>query len=318
VAEADGLSAAALAEAARYVALIVADNPLGSADQLLARPDVDAVLLEALSEARAAARDAVQREWSAAGAPDSPVLAHLLADVDRAYDALAHLRGLIRHAHASVPQRQFVPGVTAPGTHPSHEAAIERAAAVRDAIAGFARQVVLRNRLSVSVAAGAARTAVTLEQGRIRERNGEKLAKRWVASMDGKDPRSCYWCRKLHGTTIPLGDSFLSYLPGAVDLTGHGHLTQPPKPYRGALQAPPLHPRCRCKIVIVSEPGAASRPAPAAVVPIPAAFISAAQVRALPEPQYRGLISFLRAAVHELGQVLARLRGAFRRDGRIT
>jgi hypothetical protein len=33
--------------AARYLALVTQTNPLGWADQLLGRPDVDAVLLEA-------------------------------------------------------------------------------------------------------------------------------------------------------------------------------------------------------------------------------------------------------------------------------
>ena len=304
---------AALAPAARYLALITQSNPLGSADQLLARPDVDAVLLEALAEARSAARAAVQQEWDARGGPaGEPVLADLLADVDRAYSALAHLRGLIRHAHASVPQARFSPGQDTPGSHPSAEAAIERAAAVRAAILGWASQVALRNRLSVSVAGGAAYTASALEQARTRHAAGEKLLKRWTASMDGKDPRSCHWCRKLHGVTIGLDESFLPYLGGPADLTGRGHLTQPPRPYRGELQGPLLHPNCRCRLEIV----------PAGDVPPPGGqepsgsnpgFLSAAQIRAMPEPKYQSLVAFLRAALHELGQVLSRLRRSFSR-----
>lgn len=312
---------AALAPAARYLALVTQTNQLGSADQLLARPDVDAVLLEALAEARSAASAAVQQEWQARGGPPGePVLDHLLADVDRAYDALAHLRGLVRHAHASVPQRHFTPGQDAPGSHPSAEAAAERARAVRDAILGFAAQVALRNRLSVSVAGGAAHTAAVLAAGHARHAAGEKVLKRWTASMDGKDPRSCHWCRKLHGVTIGLGESFLSYLGGPVDLTGHGHLTQPPKPYRGELQGPPMHPHCLCRLEIVLEKPQAAAPKHAADQETPPAqtqetrrpgqstFVTAAQIRAMPEPKYQSLVAFLRAALHELRQVLSRLR----------
>ena len=228
---------AALAPAARYVALVTQANPLGSAG-LLARPDIDALLIAALEQARLAAAAVVQQEWDAAGAPDAPVLAHLLADIGRQYGSLSHLRDLIRQAHASVPQRQFVRGQTPPGSSPAIEAGNERARAVRDAILGFARQASLRSHLTVSVAQQAAQAAVVLAQGKARRVAGEKVYKRWEASMDGKDPRSCHWCRKLHGVTIGLDESFLPYLGGPADLSGHGHLTQPPKPYRGALQGP--------------------------------------------------------------------------------
>lgn len=308
---------AALAPAARYLALVTQANPLGSADQLLARPDVDAVLLEALAEARSAARAAVQQEWGAA--PDSPVLASLLGDVDRAYDALAHLRGLIRHAHAAVPQRHFVAGQSTPGSHPSAEAAAERGAAVRDAILEFARQVALRNRLSVSVAGGAAHTETVLAQGRARRAAGEKVLKRWVASRDGKDPQSCHWCRTLHGVMIGLDESFLPYLGGPADLAGHGHLTQPPRPYRGELQGPLLHPHCRCRLEIIRADQAGPEHATTARSDLrkhqiaagqgqsTTQFVTAAQIRAMPEPKYQSLVAFLRAALHELGLILRKL-----------
>ena len=231
----------ALAPAARYIALVIQTNPLGSADQLLARPDIDAMLIAALEQARLAAAAVVRQEWDAAGAPDAPVLAHLLADIGRQYGSLAHLRHLIRTAHASVPQRRFVRGVTPPGASPAIEAGNERARAVRDAILGFARQAALRSHLTVVVAAAAARTTVVLAEGHARRAAGEKVLKRWEARRDGK---ACHWCRNLDGVTIGLDESFLPYLGGPADLTGHGHLTQPPKPYRGALQGPGLHPHC--------------------------------------------------------------------------
>lgn len=80
---------AAIESATQYVTLVTQANPLGSAGQLLGRPDVDAMLLEALSQAQATAQTA--RE-AAVGrlrrAARLPVLAHLLGDVARAYDSL--------------------------------------------------------------------------------------------------------------------------------------------------------------------------------------------------------------------------------------
>ena len=296
-----------MAPAARYVALVTQANPLGSADQLLSRPDVGAMLAAALDQARLAAAAVVQQEWDAQGAPDAPVRAQLLADVDRQYGDIAHLRNLIRHAHASVPQRRFIRGVTSPGASPVIEAGNERAAAVRDAILGFARRTALRSRLTVVTASAAARTARTLAEAHARQAAGERLAKRWVARRDGK---ACHWCRNLDGVTIGLGESFLPYLGGPADLSGHGHLTQPPKPYRGELQGPGLHPHCggRCRLVIVREDEAPVTPLPA---PQPR-FITAAQIRAMPEPRYKALTAFLRASLHELAAVLSRLRRAAR------
>jgi hypothetical protein len=295
---------AALAPAARYAALVTQTNPLGTAGQLLARPDISATLTAALEQAREAAAAAVQAAWSEAGGPpDSEVLQSLLGDITRQYAALPRLRSAIRTAHASVRRRRFVPGQTPPGANPSAEAVAERAAAVRDAILGFAREVALRSRVTLAVAQTAARAASALADGYARRAAGQRVAKRWMSRRDG---RACHWCRNLDGVTIGLDDSFLPYLGGAADLSGHGHLTQPPGPYRGELFAPPLHPRCRCKLMIVTEiPRARAAEPPA---PLPAArFISAAQIRAMPEPRYRGLVSFLRAALHELGQVLRRL-----------
>ncbi len=299
---------AALAPLARYAALVVQNNPLSSADALLARPDVRAELLAALDSARQAAAAVVQQQWDISGAPDAPVREHLLADIGRQYGDVAHLHDAIREAHASVPQRQFIPGVTPPGISPAIEAGNERAAAVRDAILAFARSTALRSRLTVVVAVAAARTAVTLQAAHARRDAGERLLKRWEARHDGK---ACHWCRNLDGVTIGLEESFLPYLGGAVDLSGHGHLTQPPKPYRGELQGPGLHPWCggRCRLVIVREDEPAPDRGPSSP---PARFITAAQIRAMPEPRYKALVAFITAAMHELAQVLARLRGVIR------
>lgn len=276
---------AALVPAARYLALVAASDPDGSADSLLARPDVSAVLADALEEARSAVAQLVLRQW--ADAPVSPILSRLLADVDRQYAALSHLRGLVRHAHAAA----------APAGRP---------AAVRHAVLGFSRQVSLRSRLTAAVAETAARTSVTLAEGEARRAAGEKVSKRWVVRRDGQ---ACHWCRRLDGVTIGMDDSFLPYLGGPADLSGHGRLTRPPKPYHGELQGPPLHPRCRCRLMVVTRTGPGYELA-RLVPPARQALFTASQIRAMPEYRYQALASFLQAALHELGQVLRRIVSA--------
>jgi hypothetical protein len=319
----------AMAEAAGYLALVTRTNPLGSADALLARPDTDAVLRQGLDQARAATEDVVRQAWSAEGAPagDDAVLRHLLDDIGRIFENLPHLHGLVRHAHASVPQRQFIRGVHSPGEHPSQRAAEERADAVRDALLGWGRQAALRARMAAHTAQAAGRTAAVLEGALAREAAGERLMKRWKARVES--PTCCFWCRRLHGVTIGLRESFAPYLGSAVAMpqsrerrvaTPAGTrkyglpagariiYTQPPRPYRGRLQGPLLHPFCHCRLEIVRVGTVAEVPAgddPG----VPAGFLSADDIRDMPADEYEADLAFLQAAVYELDQVLKRLAG---------
>lgn len=251
-----------LAEVAAYLALITQTNPAGSADALLGRPDVDAMLREALSEARVNAEAFVEQAWLMSGAPDSALFTRLMADVARQFSSLAHLRGLIRHAHASVPRREFEPGTDKPGSHPSREAAELRAGAVSRAVLGWGRQVATRARMTLSSAEGYGTTEAVLEDAYEREAAGEKLRKRWRRNPHSN---SCLWCRRLDGVTIALRASFAAYLGGPAVLSTPGtrhvatpagsaryHLpagapiiyTHPPRLYHGELQGPLLHPFC--------------------------------------------------------------------------
>lgn len=319
-----------LAEAAGYLALVTATSPLGSADVLLERPDTNAVLREALDESRQAAENLVRQAWDESGAlaGDDAVLGHLLDDMGRAFGNLPRLRGLIRHAHASVPDRRFTPGVSEPGEHPSARAAEERAAAVRAALLGWGRQAALRARMAVHTAQGAGEAAAVLDEALAREAAGERLAKRWRAHVDS--PACCLWCRRLNGATIGLRESFVPYLGGPVAMpqsrtrrvaTRAGErrygmqageriiYTQPPRPYRGRLQGPPLHPGpCRCRLEIV-RPGEVVPGSAAATAPAPVRFLSAEDIRDMTADDYDADLAFLQAAVHELDQVLKRLAG---------
>jgi hypothetical protein len=318
-----------IAEAAGYLALVTSTNPLGSADVLLERPDTNAVLREALDESRSTAEDLVRQAWDESGAlaRDDATLNHLLDDMGRIFGNLAHLHGLIRHAHASVPQRKFEPGVTGPGEHPSQQAAEERAVVVRDALLGWGRQAALRARMAVHTAQGAGETAAVLSDALAREAAGERLAKRWRAHVDS--PTCCLWCRRLNGVTIGLRDSFAPYLGGPVAMpqsrtrrvaTRAGErrygmqageriiYTQPPRPYHGGLQGPLLHPLCRCRLEIVRAGGITPEGDPA-TASAPVRFLSAADVRDMPDDEYQADLAFLQAAAYELDQVLKRLAG---------
>lgn len=317
-----------VAEAAGYLALVTRANPRGTADELLRRPDTDAVLLQALDEARSAAEEVVQRAWYSAGGltGEDETLGHLLDDIGKTFGDLAHLRGLVRHAHASVPRQRFTPGVNRPGEHPDQRAAEERADAVRDALLGWGRQAALRSRMAVHMAEGAGAAAAVLAGAAEREARGEVLRKRWRAHTDS--PSCCYWCRKLNGVTIGLRESFAPYLGGPVAMpqSQHRHVatpagerkyglpvgrrivyTQPPRPYHGRLQGPLLHPFCRCWLEIVRTDGSAS--VPSGDVEPPVRFVSADDIQDMPEDEYQADLAFLQAAVHELDQLLKRLAG---------
>jgi hypothetical protein len=306
----------AFAPVAGYLALVTRNNPYGSADELLKRPDTNAELLAALDQARLSAMELVQQAWYDAGAPASAdaKLADLMDDINRIFVGLVHLRGLVRHAHASVLPRVFIPGTSVPGSNPGTEAAAERADAVRDAVLGWSRQAALRARMSLSMAEGAGHAAGVLADALAREDAGERLFKRWRAHPD--NPTCCFWCRRLHGVTIGLRESFAPYLGGPVLMVpssprrvatpagarrfsqAEGSLifTRPPRLYRGGLQGPLLHPFCRCRLEVTRELHRAH-----------GGFLAASEVRDLPEDEYQTRLAFLKAAAHELGQVLKRL-----------
>jgi hypothetical protein len=319
----------AFAYAARYIGLLVQNNPQGSASALLTRPDVDAVLQETLDRARETAAEAVRQAWAAAGGPPHDYLSWLVDDVDRSYDALGRLRAEIRAAHTSVETRHFRAGVTPPRQAPVAESARERAAHVRAAVLQVGFELALRNRLSLESAAVAARTEKEIADGTLREESGERVWKQWRCSSwpAPPDARTCHWCRALNGMVVPLHGNFPAGEP--ADLAGHGRLTRPPRLYHGVLRGPPRHPRCRCGAVIVADlpppqagqvpsgsgqGGAKTAAAPHQKVsgspdrPGSGSLLAASDVRELPEDKYQALLHFLKAATHELGQALSRLR----------
>ncbi len=296
----DELSAAVrevFAYAARYIAPLAGEL---SSSALLNRPDVTAVLAEALDRARQLTEDAVREAWAEAAGSQHEYLDWLVSDVARTYKALGVFHQAIHQAMRSA-----------------------GAASVSFAVAGAGRQLALRSQLTVEVSRAAARTMREMAAGERDEQAGFTVWKQWLCSSDPPGPQTCHWCRLLHKVVIPLADDFPLGKP--ADLTGHGRLTHPPKRYRGVLPGPPLHPWCGCRIKILTElpvpvgdgsQGALAEPGPHQAAESgaqpprhsPESALAAADIQALPEDRYRALVAFLKAARHELVQALAKLR----------
>lgn len=283
-----------LEQFANNLAYVIQANPQGTiTDVLDDRPDVRQSLMASLASARSAARTALAQAYPGQDIT-SPLYQSLIADID---DAYAHAPSQIRHALLQVfhahPDVQFQPGIHTPGENPSSHAALERAQAARSVISALGSSLALRNGLSVHVADAGGRTEALLADA------PPGSYKRWRASMDGKDPRSCAWCRALHGTSVPVTVQF----PHPSQIGTH----KPPKLYMGVLPGPPLHPNCRCEIDILDaepQPPVGLQPTALRSTTL---MLSSEDVASLPTERYQQLRHFLSAALHELGQILSRL-----------
>lgn len=254
------------AYAARYIAPFLRAE---SVNEALKRPDVQAELEDAVDLAREAVTDAVRAAWAVHGSPPNEYLAWQAADVDR----LFRLRGRLR------------------------------AALRRDGVAGLLRvadEVALRSVLTLHVTETAARTFRQLAEGEKREMAGETVYKQWVSR---KDADVCHWCRALNGMVVPLHAGFPEGDP--ADLTGHGRLTQPPRWYRRLRLGPPRHPRCRCRLRIITDlsghqVASLSGGQDPDAAPPQTGFLAAEDVRAVDGDRYTALTALVSAAVSEL------------------
>jgi hypothetical protein len=318
---------AAFATFTRHASLVTQTNPRGSAAHVLDRADVRAALAQGTEEARLAVSALVRQAWEAGGGPPGDItLSKLLSDVIAAYSTAEHeVLSAARDAFESVPVREFMVGVTEPGSQPLMESARDRASAVEEAIRNAVDRLLVSNRASVDVAATGSAVAAVLEEGFRRQAAGEHVMKRWRSK---KSPRTCHWCWELDGTTIPLEDEFPH---GVVHEFPHARLrhvrtpagarhfhrpigapiifTFPPSVW-GKLLGPPRHPQCECWLELVIL-GAGEGPVPAAP-PQPEhehPFLRASDIASLPPDQYHAMLAFISAAAHELRLLLRRLLG---------
>lgn len=259
-----------LTSVSRYISAVQAQSPGLTPAQVLERPDVKAAIDEAVAEARDYAHRDLLEAWDAAGSQNQVTLNHLKADIDKAYGTEYGLRHVL--------------------------------AGPADIADAYARRVALRNSLTVQFGGRYSAESVVLE---LAEEDDPGLMKKWVAHPE--NPACCFWCRRLHGVTIPLKADFGPYLGGPAVLSTSGRHTKPPKTYHGRLLHPPLHPNCECHLATVRN-GVVHAGQNVADNPAPPPFLSSSDIRAMPAAKYRVLIEFIKAAAHELGQVLRRLQ----------
>lgn len=261
-----------LAAAIAYIREAAEEDPSQTVSEVLERQDVRDMVGATFGEARSYVIEALLEDWAEGGGEEEAVLNHLLGDVDRLYGG-------------------FTPAHAARRLHDEGEK--------------WARTLALRSMMAVQHAARYSAQTAVLERA---EQDDPGQFKRWKAHPE--NPACCFWCRRLHGVTIPLRADFGPYLGGPAILSSGGRVTHPPKTYHGKLLAPPLHPWCECELEIVS-PGGARVPSAGAGEGLSALpFLASSDIRAMPSAKYRLLIEYLRAAAHELGLVLRRLRRA--------
>jgi hypothetical protein len=278
------------------------------ANQILSRPDLTEALSYSLRVAHGHTATLIQQAWQHGGGDPESIYRH--AALSGAAGALNELRGQID----GIVREEL--GTPAPD--PAHR--------IQQAVSDAVTKVVTRMRMSLESAAGASHTEAVIAEGRQLQQQGQHVMKVWRSRLSR---RTCRWCRELDGVMIPLDDDFPHGDPVALEQSRTRRvatpagvrryrrsmgqpiiLTHPPRVWLGRLPGPKRHPRCECwlELHILTEAG----PPPAPLrseEPAERMYVRASDIAELPEPQYMGLMAFLRAATHELGQVLRRLKG---------
>lgn len=270
----------------RWLRLVVADLQSG---QDVYRAVAGSAEARELHRAVGSAADLVLRDFDQAWPPaSSPYRDQLLRDIDSLWlGAEAELRDAVISAWWSA--------------SPS-----DRARAVARAAAAVIWKFGFRSEMTLNVAA-------TRGQGeKLLSGASSGAYKKWRCRRgpDGRpDKNVCEWCRFLDAQpAIPVGQEF--------SLAGHRSIHRPPRTYLDLL-APPCHPRCRCRVVLVKpgapEPGPAGLTSPpeqlVGTISVPDFFISAAAIRAMPEDRYLAISALHRAAVCRLGNALLEVVG---------
>lgn len=287
-----------LAEFTQHMMLVIKTNPTASISELLTRPDVYAQLTSSLVTAQQAAQSAVQQAALLSGSTPSPYQQSIAQDVNDAYSqAPQQIKTAVTRAFHSIPSHEFEVGVDQPGTNPVSQAAHDRAAAVHAAMVSQSASLALRNGLSVDVAGARSHTDATLQDAQQQYDGGADI---WLQWNSRKQPGvTCPWCWDLDGQRVRPGQEFQHPQPIGK--------RKAPKLYKGTLHGCPLHPNCECWLTIVTGDAA---PVPDVIPESPQhAYISSVDIAQMPEENYHGLLSFLHAALHELGKVLSRLLG---------
>lgn len=259
----DALSKRAVDTLVRHIGTVVRNNPSRTAEAVLYRSDVLRVLDEQLHELHRHTADLATAGYQAGMrlarntsrvqinelgllAPSielwpSPYLDAVLADLDRAADRVkTTVLWLAGEAYRNVrtpvaDQDGGVPNVPA-------ELGRLRAVAVASAITYALNSWGRTARAAVAVLLTRGQNEITVDTFAAVEQAHStlRLAKQWQTTS----ANPCATCRRLNGTTVPLGRQF--------DHTAEGST---PPVFRD-LFLPPRHPHCSCRIVVVVLPAA--------------------------------------------------------------
>lgn len=177
---------------------------------------------------------------------------------------------------------------------------IERVRALdsRLAVHNAVRRLSARAQAAASVVVTRAHAEAQLETYRAyQEQNpGQVLRKRWVALS----VHPCPACRALHGTEMALDEEFdhTASTSQAFSL---------PRVYFNLL-CPPRHPRCRCRLVLVSISAIVEKIEEAVKAPLPGyGYLTTEEVRSMTPSKYRSLVRFLKAVLTRVKRVVRRL-----------
>lgn len=264
--------------------------------QAIQLPEVAGLLSQGLQDGQQAAEESTEAAWRQSGAPmDSPTLQVLLRDTERIFS----------DAFWSAVQELGSSDVL-----PDNAEELAGSAAMH---AGMA----------VSTALSAGTTEAVLAEGYRRRAAGEHVRKRWRSR---KSATTCHWCWELDGTELELEGEFSHGAPAVLPRARLRHVrthagahryhrdvgaeiihTRPPAVWRGVLLGPPRHPRCECWLELVDGDEPPTEPHDITGALMQQELVHSSDIQSMPEEQYSSMMTFLRAAVHELGQLLRRV-----------
>jgi hypothetical protein len=243
----------------RYIGLIVRNNPARPAETVLYRSDVLRVIDEQLGELHRRTADLASASYQAGmrlarttlrgqfqewGYPapvvdlwPSHYLDAVLADLDRAADRTkTNLLWLASQAYRGVSADAVSPSVPNVSAAVGQLRALAVAAAISQALNTWARSALAA--VAVLVTRGLSEITVDTFNVFAQQHPALRVVKQWQTTS--ADP--CATCRMLHGTELPLDRQF-----------DHTALGSTPPVFRDLL-APPRHPNCACKLLLIIVP----------------------------------------------------------------
>lgn len=229
----------AAAESARHVALVVANNPGKTVDDILGRPDIQQALRDNWQTAVDDTRRTILRAWSMGVRLGSQQAEQDMATLGMQPGSppapLEVGRELLKRFLDDAETNAEAAGDRMIAAVRSSDGSSE---GVRNAVTTEASKQATRARAGITMAGGegyhAAQTTMYAEAAAA---GGYVVKVMWVTHFR---PGTCRTCAALHGDVVVLGTEF--------DHFAHLGAGKPPTVF-GSLAGPPRHPNCGCRLV---------------------------------------------------------------------